>query len=47
MLRGHVHVYRDDRLVVKWDLDNRKPMKGKASRRVLKLMEELELEGLL
>ena len=43
----HVHVYRDEKLVVKWDLDNRKPMKGKASRRVLKLLGELESEGLL
>ena len=43
----HVHVYRDGKLVVKWDLENNKPMKGKASRRVLDLIEELELEGLL
>jgi len=43
----HVHVYRDGRLIVKWDLQNRKPMKGKASRRILKLIEELEGEGLL
>ena len=31
----HVHVYRDGKLVAKWDLDNKKPMKGAASRRVL------------
>ncbi|MEX2299550.1 MAG: DUF4160 domain-containing protein [Bryobacterales bacterium] len=43
----HVHVYRNGRLVVKWDLDNRLPMKGKASRRVLNLIEDLESEGLL
>jgi hypothetical protein len=43
----HVHVYRDEKLVVKWDLHNRKPMKGVASRRVLKLIQQLELEGLL
>ena len=24
----HVHVYRDGVLIVKWDLDNRKPMGG-------------------
>jgi hypothetical protein len=42
-----VHLYRDEKLVVKWDLDNRKPMKGVASRRVLKLIQQLELEGLL
>lgn len=43
----HVHVYRNGKLVVKWDLDNKKVMKGKASRAVLKLIEELEAEGLL
>jgi hypothetical protein len=43
----HVHVYGNGRLVVKWDLDNRMPMKGKASRRVLKLIEDPESEGLL
>jgi hypothetical protein len=41
----HVHVYRDGTLVVKWDLENRQPMKGEASRRILKLIEELESEG--
>jgi hypothetical protein len=43
----HVHVYRNGKLVVKWDLENRKPMKGQAPRRVCKLLEELETEGLL
>ena len=43
----HVHVYCQGRLVVKWDLDNQKPMKGKASRKVLRLIRELESEGLL
>jgi len=33
--------------VVKWDLDNRVPMKGKASRKIVALIEELEAEGLL
>lgn len=43
----HVHVYRNGRLVVKWDLDNQQPMKGYAPRRVLNLIEELEREGRL
>jgi hypothetical protein len=43
----HVHVYRDGSLVVKWDLDNGVPMKGKASRRVLELIAQLESEGRL
>jgi len=38
----HVHVYRDARLVVKWDLDDWQPMEGKANRRLLQLIEELE-----
>ena len=43
----HVHVYRDGKLVVKWDLDNRMPMVGEANRRILSLIDELEAEGLL
>jgi hypothetical protein len=43
----HVHVYRDGRFVVKWDLDNWSPMKGRASGRVLDLIRELDDEGRL
>lgn len=43
----HVHVYRDGQLVVKWDLEHDVPMKGEASRRVLKLIDELREEGSL
>lgn len=43
----HVHVYRDGHLVVKWDLDNCKPIKGAAPRRVLALIEALQSEGAL
>lgn len=43
----HVHVYRDSRLVVKWDLENEREMKGKATKRVLALVRELQAEGLL
>ena len=43
----HVHVYRDGTLIVKWDLDNQKAMKGAATRRILELIRELEAEGLL
>jgi len=43
----HVHVYRDGRLIVKWDLENRVAMKGRATSRILKLIAELEQEGLL
>jgi hypothetical protein len=43
----HVHVYREGKLVVKWDLDNWKAMKGEASRPLLGLIAQLESEGLL
>ncbi len=43
----HVHVYKDSKLVVKWDLENHVAMKGQANRRVLKLIAELEAEGRL
>ena len=41
------HVYRDGTVIVKWDLDNQKPMKGVATRRILELIHQLEAEGLL
>ena len=43
----HVHVYRDRKLVVKWDLEHGMPMKGAADRKILRLIGELETEGLL
>jgi hypothetical protein len=43
----HVHVYRSSKLVLKWDLENRQPMQGKANRRILQLIEELVNEGKL
>jgi hypothetical protein len=43
----HVHVYRNGRLIVKWDLENRTSMKGKASAKVLELISQLEAEGRL
>ena len=43
----HVHVYRDGVLILKWDLENEKPMSGRPSRRVLNLIRDLEAEGRL
>jgi hypothetical protein len=43
----HVHVYRDGRLVVKWDLERHQPMKGRANARVLALIHQLQREGLI
>jgi hypothetical protein len=43
----HVHVYRDGKLVVKWDLENGLAMKGTPTRRILRLVRDLQVEGLL
>lgn len=43
----HVHVYRGSRLVLKWDLDRWRPMKGTPDRRVLAHLAALRKEGLL
>ena len=43
----HVHVYRDGKLIVKWDLDNWQPMKGKSSARIRRFLTELVEEGRL
>ena len=43
----HVHVYRDGKLVVRWDLDRGHALSGAAPARVLKLLAELVEEGLL
>ena len=43
----HVHVYRNRRFVVKWDLENARAMQGKVGKRLFKLIDELEAQGLL
>lgn len=43
----HVHVYRDGKLVLKWDLENQKAMAGRRTRHVLELIRQLEAEGRL
>jgi hypothetical protein len=43
----HVHVYKDSEFIVKWDLDNKQAMKGTPNNQILKLISELESEGLL
>ena len=40
-------MYRKGRLVLKWDLENHLPMKGKPTATILRLIHELEEEGLL
>ena len=43
----HVHVYRDRRFVLKWDLENGAAMRGEPTARILELIEQLRKEGLL
>lgn len=43
----HVHVYRNGKLVVKWDLEADMAMAGRATRRVVELIRALRREGLL
>jgi len=43
----HVHVYRDGQLVVKWDLERGKAMKGEATARLRKLLDRLVVNGVL
>ena len=42
-----VHVYRDDRLVLKWDLEAQVPMSGRADARLRRLIAKLVEEGKL
>jgi hypothetical protein len=39
--------FRDGKLVLKWNLDAGLPMSGKPTARLLKIIVELEKEGLL
>lgn len=43
----HVHVYKDGRQIVKWDLENGMAMQGAPTRRILQLIKELQEEGRL
>ena len=43
----HVHVFRDKKLVLKWDLDNEKAIEGEISRRIRELISDLKKEGQL
>lgn len=43
----HVHVYRDGKLVLKWNLDAHVPMKGKPTARLVRLILEFDKEGAL
>jgi hypothetical protein len=43
----HVHVYKDGKQIVKWDLAEKKAIKGKITKKILKIIESLKKEGLL
>jgi hypothetical protein len=43
----HVHVYCNGALALKWDLENNRAIKGKATKKILKLIDELREEGRL
>lgn len=43
----HVHVYKDRRQILKWDLDENKVMKGKMTKKLLKMIRELRKKRLL
>ena len=43
----HVHVYRDGKFVLKWDLDENQVIKGKITKKLRKMIDQLRKEGLL
>ena len=43
----HVHVFRDDKCVLKWNLEKWESMEGEPSARILRLIRQLVSEGLL
>lgn len=43
----HVHVYRDGRLILKWNLEDGVSMIGRPTARILRLIEKLREEGKL
>ena len=43
----HVHVYREGKFIVKWDLDNDRVMRGAVSAEIVELIQALRAEGRL
>ena len=43
----HVHIYRGQKLVARFDQESRRAMKGGVSRKLLKILKQLEREGRL
>ena len=40
----HVHIYKDDRFIGRFDIENQRPMDGYLPAQVLKFLEELGYE---
>jgi hypothetical protein len=43
----HVHVFRNTKMVVKFDLERKKVIEGRINSRILQLLDNLIKEGLL
>jgi len=43
----HVHVLRNGQLVLKWDLERRRPLQGVATKRLVDVIDELVNDGRL
>jgi len=43
----HVHVFKDGKLIARWDLERGRLMSGRVSRRIVRIIEELSAEGRL
>ncbi len=44
---NHVHVERDNRLILKWDIEKREVIKGCLTRKIKKILNELLEKELL
>jgi hypothetical protein len=43
----HVHIIKDGRMILKWDLDNERIMEGEVNQKALRVLDDLRTEGLI
>ena len=43
----HVHIIKDGRMILKWDLDDEKIIEGEVNQRALRVLDDLRTEGLI
>jgi hypothetical protein len=43
----HVHVFKDNKLVLKWNLDAQAPIFGQPTARIVRIIIQLQKEGTL